>query len=241
MSSSHLSHIETQWSIVRQAHEGETNMANAQAKLIDQYGPAIKRYLLGSMRNEDAASEVFQEFALRLVRGDFRNADSHKGKFRSMIKTALYRLMMDYYRRTKKQNKLQSAALIEDVASDSQVLNSTEGSFSLAWRQSLLEESWARLELLQQQTGRPYHSVLRARVDHPQMTTKQLYESLSDEPSIPVESAFRVFVHRARKRFAAILLDQVIESLENPSDEEIELELIELGLHHFCKPALGNG
>lgn len=237
MSSSHLSRIETQWAVVREAHDSRVSGNQAQSELIDIYGPSIKRYLLGSMRDEEGAAEVFQEFALRLIRGDFRNADSHKGRFRSMIKTALYRLMIDYYRRTKKQRKLGSSEGIESFAEPE--LETDDDSFSLAWRQSLLDESWNRLEQLEQQTGRPYFSVLRARVDFPKLTTTQLHQNLSETNStIPAESAFRVFIHRARKRFAAILLDQVVASMDNPNDEQIELELIELGLHHFCKPAM---
>ncbi len=237
MSSSHLSRIETQWAVVREAHDSQVSGNQAQTELIDIYGPSIKRYLLASMRDEDGAADVFQEFALRLIRGDFRNADSHKGRFRSMIKTALYRLMIDYYRRTKKQRKFGSGEEIDSFAEPE--VKSKDDSFSLAWRQSLLDEAWNRLEQLQQQTGRPYFSVLRARVDFPKLTTTQLHQNLSEtDKSIPASSAFRVFIHRARKRFGAILLEQVVASMNEPTDEQIELELIELGLHHFCKPVM---
>ncbi len=235
MSDSHLSRIDTIWSMVHNANDARLSGNSAQAQLIDRYGRAAKRYLLASMRNEDAAAEVFQEFALRLVRGDFRNADSGKGKFRSMIKTALYRLMIDYYRLNQKQKKLGSGIDYEDyaVVEDSEPVND---SFSLAWRESLLEETWNRLEQLEMQTGKPYFTVLRARVDQPQLTTQQLRVSLfGSGPGVPADSAFRVLLHRSRKRFSTILLQQVIESLEDPTDEEIELELIELGLHHYCK------
>jgi hypothetical protein len=64
-------------------------------------------------------------------------------------------------------------------------------------------------------------------------------QQLADESiKVPHGSAFRVFLHRARKRFAALMLEQVTNSMEDPTDEAVELELIELGLHHFCKPAV---
>jgi hypothetical protein len=46
------------------------------------YHRAVHRYLLGALRDEDAAEELFQEFALRFVRGDFRWADRGRGRFR---------------------------------------------------------------------------------------------------------------------------------------------------------------
>ncbi len=238
MSSSHpsrLSRIETQWSMVDLAHGSKSSRGHVQEQLIERYGPAIKRYLLASLKNEDAAAEVFQEFALRFVRGDFRNADAEKGKFRSMIKTSLYRLMIDYHRQSTKQKKLGLAVEVDEVVAE-QDDEPKNDSFSMAWRESLLDESWNRLEQLEQQTGKSYFTVLRTRVDQPQLTTRQLYQCLVErDVSLPAESAFRVFLHRSRARLAAILRDQVVQSLDNPTDEEIELELIELGLHHYCK------
>jgi RNA polymerase sigma factor (sigma-70 family) len=238
MSSSHLSRIDTIWTMVHNANASQSAGHEAQSQLIERYGMAVKKYLMASMRNEDAAAEVFQEFALRLIRGDFRNACSDKGRFRSMIKTALYRLMIDYYRRNQKQKKLGSGTDFQDLAEDVDYAPGYD-SFTLAWRESLLDESWGRLQQLQTTTGKPYFSVLRARVDQPTMTTNQLLDSLTQRGErFASETAFRVFLHRSRKRFAAILLQQVIESLHEPTDEEVELELIELGLHHYCKPAM---
>lgn len=235
---SRLSRIDTIWSMVHNANGSKTEGADAQSQLIDRYGAAVKRYLLASMRNEDAAADVFQEFALRLVRGDFRNACEEKGKFRSMIKTALYRLMIDYYRRTQKQRKLGAGNEYQDAVespSDQQGFDS----FTLAWREALLEGSWSRLEQMERTTNKPYFVVLKTRVEQPRLTTSKLLAELEAQGhSFPSEPAFRVFLHRARKRFAAILLQQVVESLNDPTEDEIELELIELGLHHFCKPAM---
>ncbi len=235
MSGSRLSGIDTQWSMVRKAHESEASGKRAQSQLIERYGLAIKRYLLASLRSEEGADEVFQEFALRLVRGDFKNADSHKGRFRSLIKTALYHLIIDYHRRNQRNKKLGTDSALEHVAAAE--IQPIDESFSLAWRESLMQGAWSRLQQLQVQTGKPYFDVLQARVKHPALTTSQLLQRLADEEVVvPQGSAFRVFLHRARRRFAALMLEQVTASMENPTDEAIELELIELGLHHFCKP-----
>ncbi len=237
MSESRLSGIDTQWSVVRKAHDSEADGKLAQSQLIDRYGPAIKRYLLGSLRSAEAADEVFQEFALRLVRGDFKNADSHRGRFRSLIKTALYHLIIDYHRRNQRNKRLGTDSALEHVAATA--CQPGDETFSLAWRESLLQGAWNRLEQLQAQTGKPYFAVLQTRLAHAELTTNQLMERLAEENVVvPQGSAFRVFLHRARRRFAVLMLKQVTASMENPTDEAIELELIELGLHHFCKLAM---
>ena len=98
----HLSQIQTLWSVVELAHGDNTAMQSAQQKMLDRYGGAVRRYALAALRDEDAADEVFQEFALKFVRGDFRGADPGKGRFRAFVKTVVYRLIVDYQRRKKK-------------------------------------------------------------------------------------------------------------------------------------------
>jgi hypothetical protein len=50
--------------------------------------------------------------------------------------------------------------------------------------------------------------------------------------------AVRQILHRARHRFAALLLDEVAHSLKNPTADKLAEELAELGLLEYCRPAL---
>jgi len=62
-----LSGIETHWSIVRRAHDGNNSDArNAQALLMQQYGDAVRRYLIGALGSTDAADEVLFAVISRL-------------------------------------------------------------------------------------------------------------------------------------------------------------------------------
>ena len=208
----------------------------AQAELFERYSPAVKRYLLGSLRNQEAADEVFQEFALRICRGDFRNANFEKGRFRNMLKTSLYRLMVDFHRRKQKVRKLGTAEQIDFVVAE-ESSDSGCDEFALAWRQTMLDQAWQRLEQLQIESGKPYYTILRCRVDHPELTTKQLQEHLHESQTIPMpaEGSFRVYLHRARRQFSKLLKEQIASSIEDPTPEKIEDELIDLGLHLFCR------
>ena len=98
----HLSKIATSWTMVRNANEAETESRKmAQEQLLSIYSNSIRRYLLASLKDESAADEVYQNFALKLIRGDFSKADPSLGKFRSFVKTVLYRMMMDHHRSKK--------------------------------------------------------------------------------------------------------------------------------------------
>jgi RNA polymerase sigma-70 factor (ECF subfamily) len=101
---SRISRIETAWTLVREAHQpAEEGVARAQEALLTRYTGAIYRYLLGVLRDANAADEVFQEFALKFVRGAFRNADPERGRFRDFVKKALWNLIHDHRNKARKQ------------------------------------------------------------------------------------------------------------------------------------------
>ena len=58
-----------------------------------------RAYLGRALGDPEAADEVFQEFALRLLRGDLRRADPERGRFRDLVKTAVFHLIVDHRRR----------------------------------------------------------------------------------------------------------------------------------------------
>jgi hypothetical protein len=80
---------------------------------------------------------------------------------------------------------------------------------------------------------------LRLKAEQPQRTSGELAARLSADMGRPwSEDNVRQTLHRARLRFAELLLEEVIHSLENPSNEVLEQELVDLGLLTYCKSAL---
>src|SRR4051794_27957157 len=87
--SGHLSLIETRWSLILQAHQGQGDAASdARKQLIGNYFEAVERYLVRITRDPDLAADLAQEFAVRFLRGDFCRADSRRGRFRDYVKRA---------------------------------------------------------------------------------------------------------------------------------------------------------
>jgi RNA polymerase sigma-70 factor (ECF subfamily) len=236
----HLSQIQTAWSVVRRAHGDHTAVHAAQQTLLERYGGAVRRYALAALRDQDAADEVCQEFALRFVRGDFEAADPERGRFRAFVKTIVYRLIVDYQRRQKKQfregpmhsNLAEPALDIEENLGD-------DAKFQTSWRDELLARCWQKLAEEERRTGKPHHTVLRYRVDHPELHSPELAAGLSEKLGKPVNAgSARVLLHRARDSFAELLMDEVVQSLSDESLDEAEEELIELDLLEYCRPAL---
>jgi RNA polymerase sigma factor (sigma-70 family) len=235
----HISRINTAWSMVREAHGDHTAVQSAQERLLEKYGGAVRRYALSCLRNEDAAEEVFQEFALKFLRGDFGKANPERGKFRAFVKTIVYRLIVDYQRRVKKlgrEGAMHSNMLDPEDSAESK---DEDFMFRASWRDELLASVWQKLADDEQQSGKPYHTVLRYRVSHPDLRSPELADGLSEELGKVINAgAVRVLLHRARELFAELLLDEVTESLESGSLDEAEQELIDLELHDYCRPAL---
>jgi len=236
---SRLSRIETLWSVVRRAHDGEgSGTTAAQQILLDQYGGAVRRYLLASLRNEDAANEVFQEFALKFVRGDFEKANPAKGRFRQFVKTVVYRLVIDHHRRQKKAQRHKDLVDVQEHLEPT-VTAKMEADFVASWRSELLARAWSQLQEVETKSGKPYHTVLRFRADHPKLSSTELAAELTTQLGREIKAGnARVLVHRSREIFAEQLLDLVEESLDNRSDEELENELIAIDLLSYCRPSL---
>ena len=239
MADPRLSQIETLWSVVRQAHSDESDDTSAaRAQLIERYSDAIQRYLMACLRDREAADEVFQEFALRFVRGDFSNVSADKGRFRSYIKTVIYHLVADFGRRRKKYSAaaLEHESMLAGTADSSTRL---ETQFQTSWRDSLLSKGWAELKQNEEQSGKAWHTVLKARSENPQLRSPELAELVSNLLEKDVSSGnVRVLVHRARERFAEILIELVRDSLASTDAETLEHELIDLKLWQYCKPLL---
>jgi RNA polymerase sigma-70 factor (ECF subfamily) len=235
-----LSQLATLWSVVCQAHQGpEDAMRVARQRLLERYGGAVRRYLLGALREPDAADELFQEFALRFLRGDFRRADPERGRFRNFLKTSLFRLVVYYRRRQHKQPLPLRSDFFEPAVTDPEPVDCCDQEFLRSWRDELLARAWAALERVQEKTGQPYHVVLRFRAEHPNTTSPEMAERLTATLGRPLTSAgVRQLLHRARERFADTLLAEVAQSLTRPTAEYIEQELMELGLLDYCRPAL---
>jgi RNA polymerase sigma-70 factor (ECF subfamily) len=236
----HISRIPTAWTMVREAHGDHTQIQSAQQRLLDRYGHAIKRYALSALRDEDAADEVYQEFALKFVRGDFGNADPARGRFRAFVKTVVYRLIVDHQRRAKKRTGESGMhSNIAEPEADGEPSHEYDAMLRTSWRDELLARCWQRLEEDERKSGKPYYSVLRYRVDHPDLRSPELAEALSKKLGKPMNAgAVRVSLHRARELFGEFLLDEVNESLSSDSLDEAEQELIDLELHEYCRPAL---
>jgi RNA polymerase sigma factor (sigma-70 family) len=234
----HLHQISTHWSMIFQAHASADPAApDARANLLLRYGAAVYHFLLGKVHDPEAADELCQEFALRLVRGDFHRAHPDRGHFRALLQAALTNLVTDYHRRrqVRHQPLPPDSPLLADLEAPA---DSAGTDFARHWRDEMLAQAWEGLARHQDEHGGMQYAVLRGRADHPDLSSTALAEVLADRLGQPLRAeAVRQTLRRARETFADLLRAEVARSLETDEPAAVEQELADLGLLTYCRPA----
>lgn len=227
-----LSQIATRWTLLVRAHRDECDQRHAIfAELLPRYCRAIESYLR-RLVGDDAAEDLSQEFALRFLRGEFRQADPNRGRFRDYVKSSIIYLAMAH-RRKRAANVHIGPIPHDDLVS----LNADDDNgFQELWRTELLNRAWSELEQYSTKTGDFKFAVLQARAKNPDATSLQLAELLSSSTGEAFSAAnVRQVIHRARVKFAELLRAEVAATLPNADASQIDDELADLGLLKYFR------
>src|SRR5262249_53278820 len=157
----------------------------------------VYRYLLGALRDEEAARELFQDFAVRFFRGDFHRADPARGRFRDYVRTVVINLVNDYHEARRKQ----PGSLPADIPDRSTAARASDpdAQFIDDWREELLTGAWAALA----ENNQTYYAVLLFHVRNPDATSSEVAQAVAEELKKPFSPGnVRVTLCRARERFA---------------------------------------
>lgn len=234
--------VMTAWSGVFQGRGEGHGARQARNELLVRYHEAVYHYFLAKIRDPHAANELYSNFAVKLIETDriLKNADPTRGRFRHYLKAALHHMVIDYYRSQKRGQKVGQIAF-DPAQHDVIEVNEDErdGDFSPIWRQELLNQAWKALQAIEQTSAQPHYTVLRCQSDNPDLKALQLAELLTTRLGKPfTPDSVRQALHRAREKFAVLLLEEVERTLESPTPDELEAELIDQQLLPYCKKAL---
>jgi RNA polymerase sigma-70 factor (ECF subfamily) len=225
---SRLDQITTRWSTLQDP-----------LQFVRRYATAIRKYLEALLRNPHDAEEAAQEIMLHFVKQGFAKADPARGRFRDYLKRAVRNAAF------KRQRKRPVQLGEEDVAR----LAVTDPAFVRAeqewlaeWQRCLLNRAWRALEEQQQRSPRNLaHTVLRLTIEHPDEDSPELAERAGRESGRPLKvEAFRKQLSRARRLFAELVRGEVAQTLDDPTPEEIDEELAEIGLRKYLRRYLSD-
>jgi RNA polymerase sigma-70 factor (ECF subfamily) len=209
------------------------------AGLIERYQGAAFRYLTAATGDPDVAAELFQEFALRFLRGDFRRAAPERGRFRDYLRTSLSNLAR---RRPGIRPRRPTADLDPDqLSAEPNEPAAADEEFLVHWRESLLDCAWKGLEAAGRAGGPSYFAALRLRAECPDLSSGDLAALLTERlrPAEPItDVGARKLLQRGREMLTDLLVAEVAASVPTTDRERLAQELIDLGFYGYCRKAL---
>lgn len=224
---SFLDQISTRWAFV-----------NDPSQFVMRYAPAIRNYMGAIIKNQHDAEEAAQDFLLRAVRRGFTSADPDRGRFRDYLKAAVRHAAF-------KQLHRRRPVALDDLANAAvdHAVQRADHDWNADWQRCVLGRVWRSLERHQMEhDGNLCHTVLRLAVDFPEEDSVKLAARAAALTGHPLRAdAYRKQLSRARRLFAEMLLDEIKQTVENPTHGLIEEELIELGLMEYVRDFLPDG
>jgi excinuclease UvrABC nuclease subunit len=215
----HLDEISTEWAIIRDP-----------AEFVIRYQRAIRKYLGALIRNPHDAEEVLQDFLLRVSQNGFIRARQERGRFRDYLKAAVRNAAINFHRRTHVPQPMDSVLLQQIIADISH--EDADQVWIRQWQKTMLDRAMRALK--KYESGSPRNlsfSVLELIAAYPQEDTKSLAVRISEHLGRSIRpDAFRKQVSRARRLLARALVQEIAQTLDEPSTVQVEEELRELEL-----------
>jgi RNA polymerase sigma factor (sigma-70 family) len=221
----------TRWSVVLAAgHASTGDSREALARLCESYWYPLYAYVRRWGYDADQAQDLTQEFFARLLEKHYlRAADPARGRFRSFLLGSLKHFLSNERDRAGAAKRGGRATVIPLE------FETAEGRYSrepadAETPESVYERRWA-LILLERTLGR-----LRREFDNAGKQT--LFARLEghltgDQETVPYaelcaelgmsEGAIKVAVHRLRRRFGALLREEISETVSDPAEVDDEI------------------
>ncbi len=214
-----------------------SRLFDSRHEVLRYYGAAF-RYFLGILRDLDEATELTQAFAERFLRGDFKRHDPERGRFRDFLKKSLRHMVIDHWR--KKKGHAETAPLPSDqmVSADWPGFQDEE-TLLRACQEDVLARTWEALAREDKKGDTTLHTILKFKIAHPDMRTRAMAKQLGPMLKKPMsDDSLRQALHRARSRFAELLLEEVAVLLGTRDRQKLEDELVDLKLLDYCRSGL---
>ena len=215
--------LTTRWSLViGAAADAESSLE----VLCRQYWQPVYAVARRAGNDVEAAKDLTQGFfAMLLRKGTLGLADREKGRFRTFLVTALKRYMINEWRR---EHAAKRGGLAEPVRLDTELAERVAGDERNLTPEALFDRRWAlalldaSLKRLADESGPDFPRLKdcltagRGEIDYASLA-RQLGSS---------EGAVRVSVHRLRKRYRAVIREEVARTVADESEVEGEMQAL---------------
>lgn len=225
----------TRWSMVRGAAKKNTADFNAPdvhqalADLCAGYWYPLYAFARRQGEQPDAAMDLTQSFFADLLEKSWINrADPQQGRFRSFLITVFRRFLSDERKRAaaaKRGGKnnvvsIDAASAEQRFQLESTTVENPADAFERQWALELLGRVYARLEAEHADKNRLEQFV--ALRQYLSSADGPAYEAVAQQLGM-TENTVKVTVYRMRKRFRALLEEEVSQTVDSASDIQSEL------------------
>ncbi len=221
----------TSWSAIRQAMAGsEASVREAQGRLCQTYWPPVYAFVRRRGHTPEDAEDLTQSYFARFFeKGYVRDFRSEKGRFRTFLLTSVSHFLANEWDRTRAKKRgggqrgisLDAATAEERLRLEPADPMTPERAFERQWAAAVLARCLERLRREEEARGSGdrfdrYKAHLCGDGD------ASAYSTLARDLSIS-ESAVRAAVHRLRRRFCAVLREEVQETLTDAAEVDSEI------------------
>jgi RNA polymerase sigma-70 factor (ECF subfamily) len=217
--------------VVRAGDPSARAAREALAELCASYWYPVYAFIRRQGHEPDHAQDLTQAFFGHLLeKGTLATADPSRGRFRSFVRTACAHFLADQRDRGRARKRGGDQVVLSIDARDAEGRYLREPAHNLT-AERLFERAWV-LTVLQ-------HVFERLGQEYEEACQVALFEQLkgvvtAGSRPIPhatsaarlgmTEGAVQVAVHRLRRRYRAILLDEIAGTLDDPAGVEDELQ-----------------
>lgn len=227
----------TRWSLI---FSGKRNRPEQYAReplddICQIYWRPIYTFICRQGYSSSEAQDLTQDFFMRFLEGRLlHSADPDRGRFRSLLLKSLKNFLIDASTKTRAQKRGGGLNFVEwdewrsDLdhlgGTDAVVACAPETMFDVRWAATIAEEALRRLrEECESKGHRQLYDVLSSYLDADR--DEICYKTLSVQLGAPEKSIKRL-LHEFRKRFRALLREEVGKTTANPADTEDEIRYL---------------
>jgi RNA polymerase sigma-70 factor (ECF subfamily) len=225
MSSSKAPFPTTRWSRVVQAGaSADPGACEALDDLCRAYWYPLYAFIRRKGYDPDRAADLTQEYFARLLDSDLlARADRHKGRFRSFLRTDCGFFLAHQAERDRARNRGGGVIPLSIDARDAEGCYLREPADHGLTPDRLFDRAWA-LRLLDRVLERLAH-------EHAEAGQSERFEALRTTLAARLgttEAAVEAAARRLRRRYRAVLREQIAATLNDPTEAAIDAEIRDL-------------
>ena len=218
----------TRWSLVLHA-AGPAACHSAVCELCSRYWPPVYAFIRREVREPEEAKDLTQDFFLRLLeKHDLLPTRAEHSRFRSFLLVAIRHFLSnqrDRVRAKKRGGGIVPFPLDFDEGGRREPVDSLtpEKVFEREWAVTLVDETLRALRLECEAAGKgsQFEALKQCLAGEASGTYEQIGSGLG-----MTEGAVKVAVHRLRRRFRALLREEIAETVADPADVDDELRYL---------------